>query len=218
MQAALARVSYSLHAPAAAAATAARVLSTSSGKRKAHPTAPAPRNRVEWGKVSPARVAWEADRQPEGGRFSASLVDAADKECEPIAILDPVGATELGRAAFNERRRMNESRAPPRPSEAEAAMEADLAASRQKDIDDDDDDDTDRMWGSLVSQFKSISVAATQARTIFSREQLSTDPLLCTKRVGGDARMEAIRKTLNSLGYSRSQYQKVGTQTCGRGR
>jgi hypothetical protein len=70
-------------------------------------------------------------------------------------------------------------------------------------------DDADRLYEKMLGLAIATEKEASDALKINDRHTLSTDPLRDIKHCAGDRRLEAIRFTLNNLGYTRSQFQKL---------
>jgi hypothetical protein len=72
-----------------------------------------------------------------------------------------------------------------------------------------EDDSSDAFWQSTIESFEKVAREADCSRNIYTRNHLSQDLLRDVRDCGGDQRLDAIRKTLNNLGYTRSQFQKM---------
>ena len=69
--------------------------------------------------------------------------------------------------------------------------------------------DLDDELDAFSRELEKLTLDADARLTIRSRETLCSDLLRDIARSGGDLRLEAIRKTLGSLGYHRSKQQKI---------
>lgn len=139
----------------------------------------------------------EDDTRPRGGRFSSLLKDDDDRSC----VLKPIHATTeeektrlvteaLGRIKVRDR---------DVPTEDDEHMEQEL----------DDDEAYDLMCREIRNlTIKDIQTADEQQR-IHTRAHLSCDLLRDQRMSRGDQLLDAIRKTLNNLGYTRSQFQQL---------
>lgn len=137
------------------------------------------------------------DRMPTNGRFGSARDDAFDDECVPIPIPDPEAAKERGQAMWRER------------IQARAAAVAESKTEEEQMEDEDETAASERMWADLVSDFERVAVESEHDQGLNTRASLSMDPTLRARTCGGDQRMDAIRRTLGSLGYTRSQYQRM---------
>jgi hypothetical protein len=72
-----------------------------------------------------------------------------------------------------------------------------------------DDNEADSMYDAMLQSMQEEAKEAQAALHIRTRQDLSTDLLRDQKRCMGDLRLEGIRKTLNQMGYTRSQFQKM---------
>lgn len=70
-------------------------------------------------------------------------------------------------------------------------------------------DDADQLYEKMLQLAITSEKEASDALKINDRHTLTTDPLRDIKHCAGDKRLEAIRYTLNNLGYTRSQFQKL---------
>lgn len=73
------------------------------------------------------------------------------------------------------------------------------------------DDTSFSLYEAMVETYKEIVKESDESRNMYMRASLSTDLLRDSRRNAGDQRLDAIRTTLNSLGYTRSQFQRVST-------
>ncbi len=189
---------------AAAAAVPAAVAARFGVKRKTYYAAPAAAaaGRPQPLPVAPSLLqrqqAWLAnDRLPALGRFSNEQNDKWDRMAQGAPIADPAAAEQRGRAMWDERKALQRATAvvPAEDEEMEEKEQSEGALN-------------DACVASMVAEMERMVLQADEKRSIYTRAQLSCDLLKGTKRCGGDERMDAIRKTLGSLGYTRSRYQK----------
>lgn len=125
---------------------------------------------------------------------TAAANDAINKELAPT----PLGrkeALEIAERYGNERRDRAMAAPPPPPA-------APKTAPRLEDV-----------YAEMEAAFAKMTVDAREACQVRSRTDLSGDLLRDQRRCVGDQRMDAIRRTLNSLGYTRSKYQKASFKT-----
>ena len=156
--------------------------------------------------ATPEERAIFEDRNPLGGRFSNADKDAFDAQCKPQPIRDPMRAEAEGRAMWLERQR---TKAPmPRTPDEEMA-EAFERARLSDPTEVDESDSIDALYQALVDEMHEEAETAGRARIVHSREELSTDPTMALRHCDGDRKLDAIRRLLNSLGYTRSQYQRM---------
>lgn len=128
-------------------------------------------------------------------RFSLSLSDKYDRECAPIPIKDLAAATQAGKDIMMQRRKEPFVEIKVDDLEvSEAALDA--------------EEENDSFLASLCTQFEQECKLVDESQTVQTRAELSADLLKEQRRCGGDQRLEAIRHTLNSLGYTRSHFQK----------
>jgi hypothetical protein len=64
-------------------------------------------------------------------------------------------------------------------------------------------------FGGILHRFSEHVDETVQAQNVYSRAHLTADLHGSTSRCSGDERLDAIRKTLNGLGYTRSHFQKL---------
>lgn len=130
-------------------------------------------------------------------RFSLSLSDKYDRECVPIPIKDLGAAVQAGKDIMQQRRSV-------------APMEVVVETLEEKEAVMDAEEENDAFTDELCKQFEAECKAVDDSQTVQTRAELSADLLKEQRRCGGDQRLEAIRLTLNSLGYTRSHFQKAG--------
>jgi len=152
----------------------------------------------------------EEDKRPSNGRFvvEGAEPDKWDKQARPKPILKECAAQAVaeGIALFNERRRIQREH----PVHGVQQTKAVPPACPSKEVFGEGDEDAanEAALQAMIGGFEKLVVDVDRCRDIRTREQLCDDILRDKRRSGGDRRLEAIRKTLGSLGYSRSQYQK----------
>lgn len=129
-------------------------------------------------------------------RFSLSLSDKYDRECVPIPIKDLHAAVEAGKQIMMQRRK-----------EPFVEMKVDDLEASEAAVD--AEEENDAFTASLCKQFEQECKVIDDSQSIQTRAELSADLLKEQRRSGGDQRLEAIRHTLNSLGYTRSHFQKA---------
>lgn len=135
------------------------------------------------------------DRFPAAGRFSSALEDRFDRECvvRPLRLLTDDDHKQLHRQAIERIQvrdgRHREERIEPEKEEEEAVWEDVYRAMRMLAVDD--------------------KTQAEASMRINTRANLSCDLLRDLRMCRGDQILAAIRKCLNSLGYTRSQFQAV---------
>lgn len=132
-------------------------------------------------------LAPDEDRRPKSGRFES--VDKPEPEC-------------VGRKIDQK--------------EADALVQKWLAQVTERRTESgpafdpvDDEDDPDVLAQHLIDAMEKVVIEKEQMKDIHSRRDLSTDLLRDIRRSQGDLRLDAIRTTLNQLGYTRSKYQKI---------
>lgn len=186
-------------------ATAARVLfqQVAGAKRNADGAGIAEGKRMRFSQAAPVAsqlppeaYKWPGNYLPSNGRFETEIQDKYDLECMPRPIVDGDAATKAGIDLLAQRLASRAKIADDVTNTNEAEVLADA-------------EQADAMWEGVQQYYRKAATEARQKRTIYRRYDLISHPTLTRGACQGDARLAAIRKTLASLGYTRSQHQKL---------
>lgn len=132
-------------------------------------------------------------------RLGRSASAAADRECQrkPIADEDELLALEMEGKLHMEK--LLKKRAPAHSVQQEKAALLSIAAPQRS---------VSQVMRDVLKGLRKRAKVFDESRTIYTRAQLLTDLLRNAMCSGGDQRLEAIRRMLNKLGYTRSQSQR----------